>query len=129
MAAAKAWAQWEAALCTLRADEGLNRHLTEPRVALALARIECHYFVHDAFLEPDQLLRGVRRLHGIPAVLVHGRYDVVCPLEAAWRLHRVWPGSELRIVEAAGHSAAEPGIVQALVEATDAMAYRLRGAS
>ncbi len=129
MAAAKAWAQWEAALCTLRADEGLIQHLTEPRMALALARIECHYFVHGAFLEPDQLLRDVGRLRGIPAVLVHGRYDVICPLEAAWRLHRAWPGSELRIVEAAGHSAAEPGIAQALVEATDAMARSLQGIS
>lgn len=127
MAAAKAWAQWEAALCTLRPDPALVAHLTDPRVALALARIECHYFVHGAFLEPEQLLRDAPRLAGIPGILIHGRYDVVCPLEAAWRLHRAWPEAELRVVEGAGHSAGEPGIAQALVEATGAMAARLRG--
>ena len=76
-------------------------------------------------MEPDQLLRDADRLRDIPGVIVHGRYDVVCPLDNAWALHRVWPEAELRIVGAAGHSASEPGIVDALVTATQSFADRL----
>jgi len=92
----------------------------EDRFALAFARIEAHYFVNQAFMEvPDQILRDVGRLQHIPAVIVHGRYDVVCPLRSAWELHRAWPGATLRIVPDAGHSAFEPGIAHELVTATD----------
>jgi proline iminopeptidase len=100
-------------------------HFAEPSVAVSLARIECHYFVHDSFMEPDQLLRDAHRLADIPGFIVHGRYDVVCPVEQALALHRAWPGAELHIVPDAGHSAAEPGIARQLVAATDALADRL----
>jgi len=81
--------------------------------------------VHQAFLQPGQLLEDAGRLAGIPAVIVHGRYDAICPLENAWALHRAMPGSELVIVPDAGHAASEPGIRLALVEATDRFARLL----
>ena len=91
--------------------------------AAAFARIECHYFVNAGFLETDdQLLRDVVKIRKIPAVIVQGRYDVVCPMRSAWHLHRAWPGSKLVIVPDAGHSAFEPGIAKALRAATDGFA-------
>lgn len=126
MAAAKAWSLWEGRTATLTESPAVVDHFADPFVALSLARIECHYFVHHAFLEPNQLLRDAARLRNIPGVIVHGRYDVICPIDQAWALHRAWPEAELRIIDTAGHSASEPGISQALVEATDAMAHRLR---
>ncbi len=126
MAAAKAWSVWEGRCATLLANHAVVEHFADPFTALSLARIECHYFVHHAFLEPDQLLQGASRLRDIPGHIVHGRYDVVCPLEQAWALHRSWPQATLEIVPDAGHAASEPGIVDALVRATDAMADRLQ---
>ena len=94
--------------------------------ALAFARIECHYFVNRGFFEtPTQLLGGMGALAGIPAVLVHGRYDAICPLDNAWALHQAWPNSELQIIRDAGHTASEPGIVDALVRATNEIGRRL----
>lgn len=119
MAAAEAWSLWEGRAATLRPSEAVEGHYGNPYVALALARIECHYFQHDTFLEPDQILRDAGRLKGIPGVLVHGRYDLICPLENAWQLHRAWPDSELEVIQEAGHSASEPGMIDALVRATD----------
>jgi proline iminopeptidase len=90
------------------------------RFALAFARIEAHYFVNGGFMAvPDQILRDVPRIRHIPATIVQGRYDVVCPLTSAWALHRAWPEATLRIVPDAGHSAFEPGIVHELITATD----------
>jgi proline iminopeptidase len=125
MAAAKAWSTWEGRTATLRPSPSVVSHFGDPHVALALARIECHYFVHQAFLRPDQLLEDAGRLAGIPSVIVHGRYDVICPLENAWELHRAMAGSELVIVPDAGHAASEPGIRSALVAATDRFAREL----
>lgn len=125
MAAAKAWSLWEGKTASLRGNQAVVDHFSDPYVALSLARIECHYFVNNAFLEPDQLVRDAHRLKAIPGTIVHGRYDVICPLEQAWALHRAWPEAELCIVPDAGHAASEPGIAQALVEATDALARRL----
>lgn len=121
MQAAKAWAHWEGVTSTLRPSRSVLAHFDAPYTALSLARIECHYFMHDTFLEPDQLLRDAPRLADIPGVIVQGRYDVVCPMESAWALHKAWPRAELRVVSDAGHSASEPGIVDALVTATDAV--------
>lgn len=126
MAAAKAWSVWEGICCTLRPNQHLVDHFADPHIALALARIECHYFVNDSFLESNQLLRDVYRIQHLPAVIIHGRYDVVCPLDNALALHRAWPGSELHIIRDAGHAATEPGIIDALVRATDEFARRLR---
>ena len=93
------------------------------RFALAFARIECHYFVNQGFFErEDQLLRGVRRIRNIPAVIVQGRYDVVCPMRSAWDLHKAWPEADFRVVPDAGHSALEAGNTHELVSATDRFA-------
>jgi len=123
--AAQAWSVWEGSTSCLRPNRNVVAHFADPSVAVSLARIECHYFRHDSFLEPDQLLRDADRLAGIPGFIVHGRYDVVCPVDQAVALHRVWPQAELRIVPDAGHSAAEPGIARELVAATNALAGRL----
>lgn len=127
MAAAKAWSIWEGRTATLRTNPSVVEHFGDPRVALSLARIECHYFMNDAFLGPNQLLDDAHRLEGITGVIVHGRYDLICPLENAWQLHRAWPDSELRVVADAGHSAAEPGIAAELVAATNRLLGQLRG--
>jgi proline iminopeptidase len=126
MAAAKAWSLWEAHASTLLPKPAVVDHFGNPHTALSLARIECHYFMHDSFLEPDQILKRAERLQHIPGVIVHGRYDVVCPVEQAWALHRAWPGARLQVVPDAGHSALEPGIVDALVTATRWMAMQVR---
>jgi proline iminopeptidase len=123
--AARAWSIWEGSTSCLRPNPNVLAHFAEPSVAVSLARIECHFFVHDSFMEPDQLLRDAHRIADIPGFIVHGRYDVVCPVEQALALHRVWPAAELHIVPDAGHSAAEPGITRQLVAATDALAHRL----
>jgi len=125
MHCAKAWSLWEGRTATLTPNKHVVEFFGSAHVALALARIEAHYFAHATFLAPDQILRDVHRLHGIPGILVHGRYDMVCPLQSAWELHRMWPQSRLEIVPDAGHSAAEPGIVNALVRATNEMAVLL----
>jgi proline iminopeptidase len=124
MAAAKAWATWEGRASTLLPRASVVGHFSNPFTALSLARIECHYFMHDSFLEPDQILRDAKRLHGIPGVIVHGRYDLVCPVEQAWALHKAWPQARLQIIPDAGHSATEEGIVDALVTAADQFALR-----
>ena len=126
MAAAKAWSLWEGRASTLLPKSAVVDHFGNPKTALSLARIECHYFMNDSFLQTDQILKNVSRLKKIPGVIVHGRYDVVCPLEQAWLLHQAWPQSRLQVIQDAGHSATEPGIVDALVTATDQFALRFR---
>ena len=126
MAAAQAWSQWEGRASTLLPKKEVVGHFVDPHTALSLARIECHYFMNDSFLEEDQILNNVQRLRNIPGYIVHGRYDVVCPVEQAWALHQAWPGSHMHIIQDAGHSATEPGIVDALVAATCRLSMRLR---
>lgn len=122
--AARAWSVWEGATSFLLRDEKHVEHSGEAEFALALARVECHYFVNDAFMGSErQLLDGVDAIRHIPAVIVQGRYDVVCPMRSAWDLHRAWPEAELKITPDAGHSAFEPGNAAALVEATDAFRH------
>ena len=125
MAAAKAWSLWEGRTATLLPRQSVIEHFVNPFTALSLARIECHYFINNSFLEPDQILARADRLKGIPGVIIHGRYDVVCPVEQAFALHQAWPEAQLEVIADAGHSATEPGIVDALVRATDAFAERL----
>jgi proline iminopeptidase len=126
MAAAKAWSIWEGRSSTLLPKRAVVDHFASTKTALSLARIECHYFMNNSFMQPDQLLADAGRLVDIPGVIVHGRYDVVCPLEQAWLLHQAWPESRLEVIQDAGHSATEPGIVDALVTATDQFARRFR---
>lgn len=123
VAAALAWSDWEGGSTTLVHDPDEPGLFDTPAAALALARIEAHYFLNRIFLAPDQLLRDVHRIRHIPATIVHGRYDIICPVKAAWELAQAWPEARLRIVQA-GHSAADPAIVDALVDATDALADR-----
>jgi len=118
--AARAWSVWEASTSLLLPDDGFVDAHRDAHFALSFARIESHYFVNGGFFEvEDQLLRDAHKLHGIPGVIVHGRYDVVCPLQNATDLQRAWPEAQLRISPGAGHSAFEPENLSALVEATD----------
>jgi proline iminopeptidase len=118
--AARAWSIWESSALRLLPDQDLVDEFSEPEKAAALARIECHYFMNDCFFETDNyLIENVNRIRNIPAVIVHGRYDIICPLTSAWELHRAWPEAAFTIIPDAGHATAEPGITDALVTATD----------
>ncbi|WP_404395572.1 prolyl aminopeptidase [Stutzerimonas chloritidismutans] len=125
MHAAKAWSCWEGRTATLRPNHNVVERFADAHRALSMARIECHYFVNQAFLEPDQLLRDMPKIAHLPGIIVHGRYDAICPLDNAWALHQAWPNSELQIIRDAGHSAAELGITDALIRATGEIAHRL----
>ena len=125
IAAARIWSAWEGSTIHLLPDPTTVASFKKPAYAAAFARIECHYFLNRGFMRSDnQLLEDIGRIRHIPAVIVHGRYDVLCPAKIAWELHRAWPGAQLRIVPAAGHSAFEPGITHELVSATDRFARR-----
>jgi proline iminopeptidase len=121
--AARAWSIWEAATSYLRVSADHIARAGEDEFALAFARIECHYFMNRGFFEREtQLIDDVPKIRSIPAVIVQGRYDVVCPMVTAWRLHRAWPEADFRIAADAGHSAYEPSILHELVSATDRFA-------
>lgn len=118
--AAKAWSVWEASNLKLLPDPNLIQAFGEDQFAEAFARIECHYFINKCFFDEDNyLLNRVDKIRHLPCVIVHGRYDVVCPAESAWALHKAWPEAQLHIIADAGHAVSEPGIEQKLVEATD----------
>jgi proline iminopeptidase len=124
MGAAKAWARWEAQASTLQPSHSVVSTFTEPYTAMSLSRIECHYFINNSFLEPDQILKNAPKLADIPGIIVHGRYDIICPMENAWQLHQAWPDSQLQIIPDAGHAASERSIADALVRATRQFADR-----
>jgi proline iminopeptidase len=118
--AARAWSIWEGSTSKLFFDPSMIEKFADPEFALAFARIECHYFMNNAFFPTDNyLIENVGSIRGIPSVIVQGRYDVVCPILSAWDLHRAWPEAQLKIIPDAGHSISEPGIIDALVAATD----------
>jgi proline iminopeptidase len=120
LAAAKAWSVWEGATSTLIPEPASIDTFEDPHFALSFARIENHYFVNKGFFEvDDQLLRDAPRIRHIPGVIVHGRYDVVCPVQNAIDLHAVWPEAKLVISPASGHAAFEAENTASLVEATD----------
>lgn len=123
LAAAQAWGWWEGGSTTLLHDPEEAGMFEEPQAAISVARAEAHYFRHKVFLEPDQLLRGVDRIRSIPATIVQGRYDIICPVKSAYDLARAWPEAHFHVV-LAGHSAADPAIVDVLVDATNALAER-----
>jgi proline iminopeptidase len=119
--AAHAWCHWEASTLRLIPESAdfIERYASGP-FADALARLESHYYINGAFLKgPEQLLEGVDRIRHIPAVIVQGRYDVICPTKGAWDLHRRWPEAQFEIVPDAGHVAFEPGTTDRLIQATD----------
>jgi proline iminopeptidase len=120
--AAHEWALFEASCSTLRPNAELVAAFGSEKTALSLARIEAHYFVHDIFLPDDSLLAGIDHLRHIPAIIVQGRYDAVCPIVTADELARAWPEARYVIVPDAGHSAFEPGIARELVAACDRFA-------
>ena len=121
--AARAWSIWEASTSRLFPDLDLMQSFGIDAFAEAFARIECHYFINKGFIAPeDKLLLNIDRIRKIPAVIVQGRYDVVCPMMSAWELHRAWPEAEFIVVADAGHSMSEPGIRTCLMEATDKFA-------
>ncbi|MEP4378425.1 MAG: prolyl aminopeptidase [Alphaproteobacteria bacterium] len=119
--AARAWATYEARCSTLRPNPDAVAAMSDSKGMLALARIEAHYLAHGAFLAPDQLLEGIDRIRHLPATIVQGRYDMVCPIETADRLARAWPEAEYSIVPDAGHSALEPGTRAALLRAVEGL--------
>ena len=120
LSAARAWSVWEASTSFLIQNEDFMAQLDEPEAALAMARIECHYFVNGGFFESqNQLLDAVDRIRHIPCVIVQGRYDVVCPPTTAWDLHEAWPEADFKLIANAGHSAFDPANVAALIEATN----------
>jgi len=122
IAAARAWSVWEGETIRLLPDPALSAAHDADDFALAFARIENHYFVHGGWMDDGQLLRDAGRLAGVPGVIVQGRYDMACPAETAWALHRAWPQARFDMIEGAGHAYNEPGILDALIRATDGFA-------
>jgi len=125
MRAAEAWSTWEGKTACLLTNDEVVDYFSDPYVALSIARIEAHYFVNRSFMQPNQLLGNVDKLKDIPGYIVHGRYDVICPVAQAWALHKAWPEAQLNIIDDAGHAVSEPGIARRLIEITDELAARL----
>lgn len=125
MPAARAWGTYEGSCSTLLPSHETVNYFASDTVALGLARMEAHYFSHDIFLPENSLLDNVYKLHDIPAVIVQGRYDAVCPIVSANDLHQAWPQAEYTIIENAGHSVWESGILSAVIRATEKFKTRL----
>jgi len=119
LAAAAAWSRYEAVCSTLLPNPETVDQLSDPNSSLALARLEAHYFINGLFLEDDQLIRDINAIADLPGYIIQGRYDVVCPPCSADRLAAAWPKASYSIIPDAGHSATEPGITRALVEAAE----------
>jgi len=119
---AKAWAKWEGETITLLPDASVSDAFYDEAYAIAFARIENHYFTHAGWMDEGQLIGDAHKLRGIPGVIVQGRYDIACPPQTAWDLHRAWPEAEFHLVEGAGHAFSQPGILHHLIEATDRFA-------
>jgi len=123
--AAKAWSLWEGGTVSLMPSDERMHNFSSDVFALAFARIECHYFMNGGFFErDDQIFANMDRIRHIPGTIVQGRYDVVTPMETAWALHKAWPEADFDLVLDAGHAASEPGIIDALVRATNKYAER-----
>ena len=122
MSACKAWSAWEGSCATLKPSSRVMDHFTDPHTAISLARIEVHYFTNKSFIKENQILDNMDRIQQIPGIIIHGRYDMVCPLDNSQALYRVWDNAELNIIREAGHASSEPAISDALVKATNKMA-------
>lgn len=125
MNAAKHWSLWEGNTATLRPNHELVNHFADPHLALSLSRIECYYFKHKSFIKPNQIIEKMNLVAAISGVIIHGRYDMICPLDNAQALADHWAEADLHVIRDAGHASCEPGIVDALVRATDDFARRL----
>jgi proline iminopeptidase len=118
--AAAAWSQWEGDTISLRGPEARPAKFNEVDFAIAFARIECHFFANRGFFDEDGwILKNIHRMANIPGWIVQGRFDVVTPLESAWALKKAWPAARFEVIWDAGHASTEPGIIDALVRATD----------
>ena len=118
--AAAAWSQWEGDTISLRGPEARPSKFNEVDFAIAFARIECHFFANRGFFDEDGwILKNIDRIANIPGWIVQGRFDVVTPLESAWTLKKAWPATRFEVIWDAGHASTEPGIIDALVRATD----------
>ncbi|MFT4714263.1 MAG: proline iminopeptidase [Candidatus Azotimanducaceae bacterium] len=124
MGAAKAWSRWEADCSSLHPNPRLVKHLTDPHRAMARCKIGVHYYLNNCFLEDSQIIRDAAVLKDIPGIIVHGRYDMLCPVQNAHDLHAAWPISQVYLVREAGHSATEHALIDALIRATRDMALR-----
>jgi proline iminopeptidase len=120
--AARDWCRWEDTHVAVRSDHRPDPRYDDPRFRMAFARLVTHYWHHAAFLEDGALLRGAGRLAAIPGVLVHGRMDISSPLDVPWQLSHVWPGSELVVIDDAGHGTGQPGMREAVIAAIDRFA-------
>jgi proline iminopeptidase len=120
--AAAEWARWEGETITLLPDPAVSNAFYDQEYALAFARIENHYFVHQGWMDEGQLIANAGKLRDIPAVIVQGRYDIACPAQTAWDLHKAWPEAEFILVEGEGHSLSQPGLLHHLIIAADRFA-------
>lgn len=119
MPAARSWGIYEGSCSTLLPNPSVVNYFASDTVALGLARMEAHYFTHNIFLPENSILNNVHKLHNIPATIVQGRYDAVCPIISADDLHQAWPQAEYIVIDDAGHSVWEPGIQSALIHAME----------
>ena len=118
--AAKAWSTWEGSTVKLLEDENFISDFSDDKFAEAFARIECHYFMNNCWFDSDNhLIENMHKIKHIPGVIIHGRYDIVCPVIQAWDLHKAWPEADLHIIPDAGHSIFEDGIKNKILEYTD----------
>ena len=118
--AAKAWSTWEGSTVKLLEDENFISDFSDDKFAEAFARIECHYFMNNCWFDSDNyLIENMHKIRDIPGVIIHGRYDIICPVIQAWDLHKAWPEADLHIIPDAGHSIFEDGIKNKILEYTD----------
>lgn len=116
--AAKSFCIWDASILRLIPNPQVVADFSKDDFAVAHALLECHYFVNQCFLKPDQLLSNIGKIRHIPSTIIHARYDLVCPMETAWELHKAFPEADFVIVPDAGHSAKEPSNTRAVIAAT-----------
>lgn len=126
MRAAEAWSVWEGRTSNIVTDKNTVEYFGDPTHAIAMARIECHYFFHEAFIEPNQIIKNINAISEIPLTIVHGRHDMVCPINQAFELYNAAPHAKMIICEGSGHSAMEDEIANALVDETDLFIQRLK---
>ena len=119
MEAARNWSRYEGSCLFLKPQAEAIASFESDEVSLGIGRLEAHYMLHGAFMEDDALIRNIARIRHLPAVIVQGRYDVICPPVSAYRLHQAWPEAAYHVIGDAGHAAMEPGIASALVQATE----------
>ncbi len=117
MAAAKSWSVWYAKSSLLHHSSIWLKRFQDPHVAMTTARIQAHYFKHRCFIDDEQIINNADRLEELPGIMIHGRFDLLCPLDAAWQLQQVWPKAELHIIRDASHANLDPGITDALLRA------------